>query len=520
MHVVQFGNDLLADRLASQFQVQDDGELRTLSLLAVYGDGSVHHIHDVLGDGHAQSGTLHAVHHRGLFPREGFEDVLLVLQAHANARVLDAELILGIALSRTGILYDAQAYRSACRSELDGIAQDVEQHLVQAQLIDHDILVQHVLRVDEEVQLLALHTAVNDGTEVVEHVGKPHLLLLQFGTPTLNAAHVQHIVDEREEVVARHRDFLQIVSHRLLVVDVRGSQRSEADDGIHGRTYVMAHAVEEGRLGLIGMVGHGQSLLEEQVVALHRLLLLDFLLLLAVHVENTQEAGRSQSVRTRLVQDKTHAHPSALLEAEVITQVELLAETFREGRRQQECRQPFRILRCEEPLGKNPAKFLQPGDAVEVHSLVLTILDDDAVPFPQVYLDDGNKYSTKCLDTFCHRWYSLWCGWMILRPLSFLQDVVQGLNELTGDERLGEVTRRTLQRGVGTMFKLREGSKHNDRQFLGIRVLTYGLQYFKPVHLGHHDVQEYGIRMLRGDFLQCLLARRSGNDIVVGEAEL
>lgn len=72
-------------------QIQDDGKGRALALLAVYLDGPAQEIHQLLGDGHPQSGALDGVDAAVLPPGEGIEEDLLELLGHAHPRVLDLE---------------------------------------------------------------------------------------------------------------------------------------------------------------------------------------------------------------------------------------------------------------------------------------------------------------------------------------------------------------------------------------------------------------------------------------------
>ncbi len=65
---------------------------------------------------------------------ERLKDVLLELLAHADAVVLDAELIAATALGRTVLLGDADPLDRAARGgELDGVGQNVQQDLIQPQ---------------------------------------------------------------------------------------------------------------------------------------------------------------------------------------------------------------------------------------------------------------------------------------------------------------------------------------------------------------------------------------------------
>ena len=162
VHVLQFWDCLLTHWLAYFLEVEYDGELCALAHLTIDSDGSVHDIDNVLCDCHAKTRALNAADGGSFLTCEWLEDVTLVLWTHADASILDAELIFGIALTRTRSLDDAQTDGAARRGKLDGIAEDIEQNLVETQLIDHDILMNHILNIDEEVELLCLDVRLHD----------------------------------------------------------------------------------------------------------------------------------------------------------------------------------------------------------------------------------------------------------------------------------------------------------------------------------------------------------------------
>ena len=70
---------------------------------------------------------LNAADSGAFLSAERLKDVFLELFAHANAIVLDAELIAATALGRTVLLSNADADHAACGSELDGVGQNVQQ---------------------------------------------------------------------------------------------------------------------------------------------------------------------------------------------------------------------------------------------------------------------------------------------------------------------------------------------------------------------------------------------------------
>ncbi len=97
-----------------QFKGKCRAEFRSDARFAFHRDGTVHHIHNILGDGHPQPGSLNPADGAVLLPFEGFENMLHKRLAHADAVILDHKLIIGIALRRSRLFRDPHADDTAC----------------------------------------------------------------------------------------------------------------------------------------------------------------------------------------------------------------------------------------------------------------------------------------------------------------------------------------------------------------------------------------------------------------------
>ena len=156
---------------------------------------------------------------------------------------------------------------AARRGELDGVGQQVQQHLIQPGLVAVDVLVGHIHGVHIQIQLLCVDLPADDGLQVVQHIREVDLGLFQMDLSAFDAAHIQHIVDEGEQVVAGSEGLGEVILHPFLVVDVADRQCGEADDGIHGGADIMGHIGKEGALGTVGGLG-GRNGLREGLIRL------------------------------------------------------------------------------------------------------------------------------------------------------------------------------------------------------------------------------------------------------------
>ncbi len=176
------------------------------------------------------------------------------LGRHADAGVLDGKFVGRISADGAGLFHQVDDDIPAHRREFDGVAHNVDQDLVQAQLVRDHVLVLHVLGVDIEIQLSGVDQPLDHGPQVVEQVRHVHGLFLQLHAAAFNAAHVQDVVDQAQQMGAGGVDLCKIVLDLLGVVDVGLGQGGEAHDGVHGGADIVGHAVEEHGLGLVRLL--------------------------------------------------------------------------------------------------------------------------------------------------------------------------------------------------------------------------------------------------------------------------
>ena len=151
-----------------------------------------------------------------------------------------------------------------------GIAEQVQEYLVQPELVAQDALVAHVLDLQGEGLVPGAGRGLDDVPELPQDDGQFLRLFLQLDLAALDIAHVQDVIDEADEVVAGSEDLPQIAFHLLLPVKMGERQRRVAHHRVHGRADVVGHVGEEEALGRTGLLGLFQGL-GEQAFLLHLL---------------------------------------------------------------------------------------------------------------------------------------------------------------------------------------------------------------------------------------------------------
>ena len=175
--------------------------------LALHLDGAAHHVHRVLGDSHAQSRALDAADSGALFPFEGVKYMLQKVVAHADAAVADDEIIMGMTGLFGLFLTNSEGHHATNGRELGRVAQNIDKHLVQAQGVENKLLVLHINGVHIKLQAFGPHLGTNHIHQIMNTLGEIAFLLLNDNLAAFNAAHIQNIVNEAQQMIAGAHDF-------------------------------------------------------------------------------------------------------------------------------------------------------------------------------------------------------------------------------------------------------------------------------------------------------------------------
>ena len=153
---------------------------------------------------------------------------------------------------------------TAIRRELHRVAQDIDQHLAHAHGVGQHIGRGGRLHVGAEGDVPVGEEAVHDAQhgiadlrEIHAHGGEPDLA-------ALDAADVQHVVDEGEQVIGALADLLQAASDLRLRLVLHGDI-GEADNRVHGRADIVGHVVQEDGLGAVGVLRRADGVLQPLV---------------------------------------------------------------------------------------------------------------------------------------------------------------------------------------------------------------------------------------------------------------
>ena len=147
----------------------------------------------------------------------------------------------------------------AALGELDGIAGQIEQDLLQAHAVAHHRIRRLIRHTAGERQSFLAGPHGKDVRDLIQHSPQAERGGFQFQFARLDLGRVQQVVQERQEQVGRPPGGLQAVLDGR--VD-RLPQRhvDHAQDGVHGRAQFVAHIRQEPALGDVGRLGSPPSL--------------------------------------------------------------------------------------------------------------------------------------------------------------------------------------------------------------------------------------------------------------------
>ena len=135
--------------------------------------------------------------------------------------------------------------------ELDGIADEIEQHLGEPAIVAAGGR-QTRRHFDLERELLAARQRLDRAMDALHQVRNGIIIKREHELPGLDLRQIEHVVDQAEQVLAVGLHALQHAAHfcRRLAVDAVEDQLGVAEDGVERRAQLVAHVGEELRLVL------------------------------------------------------------------------------------------------------------------------------------------------------------------------------------------------------------------------------------------------------------------------------
>ena len=230
----------------------DEGERAAFARFAFNRYGAALHVYQAFADGQAQprAAVLAGVVAFGL--HEILEHVCQPVCGDADPRVRDGEA------QHHGIgqllLHIQRHVYGTALGELDRVAHQVHQHLVQAHGITHYGGGHIRSYIGTDLQSLLFRAVVQHIHHAVQHRTRFHAHLLQFQFSGFDLAQVQDLIHHAQQGFAAAGNGIEVglLCRRVLVAQ---QARAHAHDGVHRRADLVAHVGQELLLHAFAVLG-------------------------------------------------------------------------------------------------------------------------------------------------------------------------------------------------------------------------------------------------------------------------
>ena len=235
-------------------------ERRSDALFALHVDCAAHQADHLSGNRHAQTRAFDFVDASVLFTGKRLIERLDVFLRHADTGILHA-----INQPQTVFLVQRffpqkHLYASARRRILDGVAQDIDEDLIEPELIGEKLFMQNILKPNIQPDILSARLRIDDIDEVFHLLGKREGCRAERKLPAFHLGDIQNIVDERQQMLARQQQLAQAFIDLFPVVQIALRDGRHAQNSVHRRADIMAHRRKESGFRCIGMLDRRQTL--------------------------------------------------------------------------------------------------------------------------------------------------------------------------------------------------------------------------------------------------------------------
>ena len=141
------------------------------------------------------------------------------------------------------------------------------------------------------INIIFLGNSLHPRQQAFHNLFQIRMLPEQLNLAALNLAHIKHIINQHVQLMAGGLDFLQCLPDALLIIQAFHGNIRHADNPVHRRAHIMAHAAEEIRLCLTGSFGLRQSLQQMGVGLLQLPLVLLFLPFFLINALPAKQQG-------------------------------------------------------------------------------------------------------------------------------------------------------------------------------------------------------------------------------------
>ncbi len=231
-------------------EFQREVEHAALADRALHAQLAAHQRHQALADRQAQAGAAVTARGRGLGLRKAVEDVPALLVRDADAGIADGKAHRQpVAAARH---QPRRHHHFAALGELDGVAGQVEQDLLQAQVVADRRCRQRRVDAEQHFHLLGAHVGRQDHRQVAPQFIEAERMRVERQLAGFHLGKVQDVVEQAQQRTGGRAG----LGHVILLALVHAGllqQLQHAQHGVHRRADFVAHIGHELGLGAAGL---------------------------------------------------------------------------------------------------------------------------------------------------------------------------------------------------------------------------------------------------------------------------
>ena len=167
------------------------------------------------------------------------EDALLVLRVNANALILHGKIHIRLTVGQGGFRHRQGNIRIRA-GIFAGVAQQVDQHLIDAQRVPHKVRMLQLNMGDKPLPLF-LKFRVQHHMQLIQKLLQVKGGFHQRHFTAFNFGHIQNIVQQSQQVMGRALHLLQAVDPPGIALTFLQGDIRHADNAVHRRSNLVAH---------------------------------------------------------------------------------------------------------------------------------------------------------------------------------------------------------------------------------------------------------------------------------------
>ena len=239
----------------TRFKTQPDAEDSALPGNTAHADFPAHHFNQILANGQTQAGAAIFAAHAGICLNKGLEQSTDLRFAHADAAIFNLDVQADFWLD-TGLPANAEFNPTGC-GEFDGVAQQIEENLLNAQRIADQGIVQGVVDLLDQLQAFFRRPEGDHRIAAMHNTAQTESIVFKLQIPCGDLREIQQIVDQAGEGLAGADHLVQLILLPRLGAAQPG-QTGHADHRIERCAQLVTDVCEEGIFSLICNFGRIQ----------------------------------------------------------------------------------------------------------------------------------------------------------------------------------------------------------------------------------------------------------------------